>query len=203
MFTGLIREKAKVLSYKNNTLTISSSYKAGIGDSININGACLTVVSTDQNSFSVELTHESRKNLAIENFKGEVHIEPAMKLNERLDGHLVQGHIDTIGEIIDIKKDENGVDFFIKIDKNFIKFVVPKGSIAIDGVSLTVSDVYTDGFKLTIIPLTFKETLFHTYKIKHRVNIETDMIARYLYHLTNPNKNTLTWDEVDKMVALF
>ena len=203
MFTGLIREKAKVISYKNNELTIASKYEPKIGDSISVNGACLTVISVNSGSFCVELTYESRENLATENLKGLVHIEPAMRLNDRLDGHLVQGHIDTIGVISKIQKNENGVDFFIKIDKDFIKFVVPKGSIAVDGVSLTVNEVYDDSFKLTIIPLTFKETLFNSYKIGTRVNIETDMIARYLYRLTNSSKNPLTWEEVDKIMAIF
>lgn len=203
MFTGLIREKAKVLSYKNNLLTIASKYKPKIGDSISVNGACLSVVAIYGNNFCVELTSESRKNIATENLKDLVHIEPAMKLSDRLDGHLVQGHIDTIGTIMKIQKNENGVDFFIKIDKTFMKFVAPKGSIAVDGISLTINEVYENSFKLTIIPLTFKDTLFCTYKIGTRVNIETDMIARYLYHLTNSSKNSLTWEEVDKITALF
>lgn len=203
MFTGLIREKAKVLSYKDNKLTIKATHKPKIGDSISINGACLSVVSVENETFSVELTNETRKNLATENLKDLVHIEPAMKLDDRLDGHLVQGHIDAIGKITKIQKDENGTDFFIKIDKNLIKFVVPKGSIAVDGVSLTVNEVYEDSFKLTIIPLTLKDTLFGSYKIGARVNIETDMIARYLYHLTHSSKSSLTWEEVDKITALF
>ncbi|MFV0481008.1 MAG: riboflavin synthase [Campylobacteraceae bacterium] len=203
MFTGLIRERAKVISYQNNFLNLSAKHKPNIGDSIAVNGACLTVVEVKSGSFVVELTVESRKNIATENLKDFVHIEPAMKLGSRVEGHLVQGHIDTIGEIVKIVKVENGVDITIKVKKEFIKFIAPKGSIAIDGVSLTVNDVKDDAFRLTIIPHTFDETIFSNYKTGYRVNIETDMIARYLFHITTHKDKDLSWGDVDRMMALY
>ena len=191
MFNGLIREIAKVKSFSNNTLTLKSKYIPKIGDSVAVNGVCLTATKIFSDGFSVELSPETQSKVAIENYKNLVHIEPAMKLSDRIDGHLLQGHIDCIGEILEIKNNKNSYDVVIKIPIEYIKFVINKGSIAVDGVSLTINDVWSDRFRLTIIPHTFENTLFKTYKIHQRVNIETDMFARYIYNIfkTKPNIN--------------
>lgn len=204
MFTGLIREVASVKSFVGSTLSIRSKYKANIGDSIAINGACLTVVKVNTDGFAVELSPESQKLLAIENYKNSVHIEPAMKMGDRFEGHIVQGHIDTVGTIKNIKNNGNSYDVFIEVDKKYIPYIVPKGSITIDGVSLTVNEVNENSFRLTIIPHTMKETLFKNYRKGSRVNIETDMFARYVAHIINHQKSTsLSWNEVDAMQASF
>lgn len=202
MFTGLIREFAKVESFSNNVLTLKAEYKPKIGDSIAVNGACLTVIKVLQNSFSVELSPESTKILALENYKNLVHIEPAMQLKDRFEGHIVQGHIDCVGEVSKIEKLGNSTNFYIKLPKEFLKYVIPKGSIAIDGVSLTINEVFNDSFRLTIIPHTIKNTLFRTYKVGSKVNIETDLFARYLYNMFN-KKDNLTWEQVDKIMASY
>jgi riboflavin synthase len=202
MFTGLIRELATVKNMQDNFLTLKADYIPKIGDSIAINGACLTVVRFGDGGFTVELSNESKSLLAVENLKGKVHIEPAMKLSDRLEGHIVQGHVDVVGVILKIDKNEKAYDFFIQVPKKFIKFIIPKGSIAIDGVSLTVNSVEKDSFRLTIIPHTMKNTLFESYKIGTRVNIETDMFARYLYHMFGENKS-LSWDAVDNIMARY
>jgi len=203
LFTGLIREIATVQSFVGSSLTIRAKYKPNIGDSIAINGACLTVVKVLGDGFSVELSPESQKLLAIENYKNKVHIEPAMMMGERFEGHVVQGHVDTIGVIKEIKNNGNSYDVFIEVEKKFIAYIVPKGSITIDGVSLTVNDVKETVFRLTIIPYTMKETLFKNYKKGSKVNIETDMFARYVAHIITNQKPALTWDEVDSMTARF
>jgi riboflavin synthase len=202
VFTGLIREMAQVLSFSNNILTIKSDYKPKIGDSIAVNGACLTVVSIFKDSFSVELSPESQSVLAIQNYKNIVHMEPAMLMTDRFEGHIVQGHVDCVGTIKTISKNGNSTDFIISIPNKFIKFVIPKGSITIDGVSLTVNDVSNDSFRLTIIPHTIKNTLFKNYKIGTKVNIETDMFARYIYNMFKP-KDDLTWSDVDKIMSKY
>jgi riboflavin synthase len=191
MFNGLIREIAKVKSFSNNKLTLKSKYIPNIGDSVAVNGVCLTATKIYNDGFVVELSPETQSKIAIENYKNEVHIEPAMRLSDRVDGHLVQGHIDCIGEILEIKKNSNSYDVVIKIPTEFIKFVINKGSIAVDGVSLTVNDVWSDRFRLTIIPHTFENTLFKKYKIHQRVNIETDMFARYIYNMFKKQPNNL------------
>jgi len=206
MFTGLIREVAKVKSFVGAKLSIQAKHKAKLGDSIAINGACLTVIEVHPDGFSVELSPESQKLLAIENYKNEVHIEPAMMMGDRFEGHIVQGHVDTIGTIEKIQDNGNSYDVFIKIDTKFIPYIVPKGSITIDGVSLTVNEVFTESFRLTIIPHTMKETLFKNYKKGSHVNIETDMFARYIAHILQHKQaptTTLSWEEVESISASY
>jgi riboflavin synthase len=203
MFTGLIREIANVKSLVGSTLSIKAKHKAKIGDSIAINGACLTVVKVFDDGFSVELSPESQKLLAMQNYKNEVHIEPAMMMGDRFEGHIVQGHVDCIGEIKEIKNNKNSYDVFISVPKKFIAYIVPKGSITIDGISLTVNEVNEDYCRLTIIPHTMKETLFKNYKKGSQVNVETDMFARYVAHIISHQNKTLTWDEVDSISAQY
>ncbi len=202
MFTGLIREFATVVSYQNSTLTLRAKYKPNIGDSIAVNGICLTVISLENETFGVELSNETRDIMAVKNLRGKVHIEPAMKLSNRLEGHIVQGHVDCVGVIKNINKNQNAIDFYISYPKEFFKFISPKGSIAIDGVSLTINSVMNGQFRLTIIPHTFKQTLFGSYKLGQKVNIETDMFARYIYHMLQ-GKKSLNWDDVDSIMARF
>ena len=201
MFTGLIREIADG-RVQNDKLMINAKYKPSIGDSIAVNGACLSVVNINESGFEVELSHESKSIIALENYNGKVHIEPAMKLSDRIEGHILQGHIDTLGTIKKMEKKDGNLDLYINVPKEFIKFIVPKGSIAVDGVSLTINDVYNDSFRLTIIPITVQNTLIKEYKLGRKVNIETDMFARYIYHIFKKEKN-LSWDEVDRINAIF
>ena len=202
MFTGLIRELAKVESFSNNILTLKANYKPKIGDSIAVNGACLTVIKISGNSFSVQLSPESTSLLALENYKNHVHMEPAMQMGDRFEGHIVQGHVDCVGSIKKIDKSGNSTDFYISLPKEFIKYVIPKGSITIDGVSLTVNEVFENSFRLTIIPHTIENTLFKTYKIGSKVNIETDMFARYVYNMFKKD-NKLSWGDVDRIMASY
>jgi riboflavin synthase len=204
MFTGLITEMASVKNYASNKLSLKAKYRPKIGDSIAINGACLSVVSLESDGFSVELSLETQKHIAMEKLQGPVHIEPAMMMGERFEGHIVQGHIDTIGTIKSIKSSGNSFDVTVEIAEKFIRYIVPKGSITIDGVSLTVNDVFKDSFRLTIIPITMRETLFGSYKTGTRVNIETDMFARYIEHIiTHQNSAKLSWDEIEKINARY
>ena len=200
MFNGLIRETGKIKSFSNNKLRIFAKYKPQIGDSIAINGVCLTATKIYPDGFEVELSPETQKIVPLENYQAgkEVHIEPALRFGDRIDGHLIQGHVDAIGEILEIKKNANSYDVIIKTDPKIMKYIAPKGSIAIDGVSLTVNEVFIDRFRLTIIPHTFENTLFKTYKLHQKVNIETDMFARYIYHMLKHspediNEKILAW----------
>ncbi|QKF83378.1 riboflavin synthase [Halarcobacter ebronensis] len=203
MFTGLIREMAEVLSLKNSTLTLKAKYKPKIGDSIAVNGACLTVIRVTNDTFSVELSPETQSILAMENYRGKVHIEPAMMMGDRFEGHIVQGHVDCLGTIKSIKNNGNSTDFTISLPKEFSKYIIPKGSVTIDGVSLTVNEVLKDSFRLTIIPHTIKNTLFETYKIGSKVNLETDMFARYIYNMFQNKNDDLTWDRVEGIMASY
>ncbi|HIP44386.1 MAG TPA: riboflavin synthase [Sulfurospirillum arcachonense] len=202
MFTGLIREFATVVSYENSYLTLKAKYRPKIGDSIATNGVCLTVVKLTDSTFTVELSAETRALMAIENLKIRVHIEPAMAIGDRLEGHIVQGHVDCLGTIKSITKNQNATDMVISLPKEFSKFIIPKGSIAIDGVSLTINDITNNEFRLTIITHTLEKTIFSEYREGRKVNIETDMFARYIYHMFRGKKD-ISWDSVDKMMALY
>jgi len=193
MFNGLIRETAKIKNFSNNKLRVLSTLNPQIGDSIAINGVCLTVTNIYNDGFEVELSPETQKIISLENYQtgNFVHTEPALRFGDKIDGHLIQGHVDAIGEVLEIKKNKNSYDVIIKTDQKIIKFIAPKGSIAIDGVSLTVNDVFSDRFRLTIIPHTFENTLFKHYKIHHKVNIETDMFAKYTYHILKCSSNDI------------
>jgi riboflavin synthase len=204
MFTGLIREMATVESYRNNELSLQATYRPKIGDSICVNGACLTVIRVNPQGFSVELSPETQTHIVTENLKGKVHLEPAMQMGDRFEGHIVQGHVDCIGEISKIHNNGNSFDFFISIPKEQHRYLVPKGSVTVDGVSLTINEVTSEGFRLTIIPHTMSQSLFGSYTQGHQVNIETDMFARYIYNLfKNKEEASLSWDDVNKISALY
>ncbi|EIM3912298.1 riboflavin synthase [Campylobacter coli] len=203
MFNGLIREIAKVKSYQNNVLNLKANYRPNLGDSVAVNGACLSVTKLHSDGFELELSHESRKHIAVQNLKDKVHIEPALRYGDRIDGHLMQGHIDFIGRLEKIEKDENGVDFYIALPKEAMKFMARKGSIGIDGVSLTINEIIENGVRLTIIPITFKETLFKEYKIGREINIESDLLARYIYAQMQDKDKGLSWEEVERIAYLY
>ncbi|EAK5768742.1 riboflavin synthase [Campylobacter jejuni] len=203
MFNGLIREIAKVQSYQNNTLSLKAKYRPNLGDSIAVNGTCLSVTKLYEGGFEVELSRESRTHIAIENLKDKVHIEPALRYGDRIDGHLMQGHIDFIGTLEKIQKDENGVDFYISLPKEAMKFMAEKGSIAVDGVSLTINEILKNGIRLTIIPITFKETLFKDYQVGRKINIESDLLARYIYAQLQGKNKGLSWEEVERISYLY
>ncbi|EDO6666193.1 TPA: riboflavin synthase [Campylobacter coli] len=203
MFNGLIREIAKVKSYQNNVLNLKANYRPNLGDSVAVNGACLSVTKLHSDGFELELSHESRKHIAVQNLKDKVHIEPALRYGDRIDGHLMQGHIDFIGRLAKIEKDENGVDFYIALPKEAMKFMARKGSIGIDGVSLTINEIIENGVRLTIIPITFKETLFKEYEIGREINIESDLLARYIYAQMQDKDKGLSWEEVERIAYLY
>lgn len=203
MFNGLIREIAEVKSYQNNTLSLKAHYRPNLGDSIAVNGACLSVIKIHNDGFEVELSKESRTHIATQNLKHKVHIEPALRFGDRIDGHLMQGHIDFIGTLEKIQKNENGVDFFISLPKEAMKFMAEKGSIGIDGVSLTLNEILKENIRVTIIPITFKETLFKDYKIGRKINIESDLLARYIHAQLRGKDKGLLWEEVERISYLY
>lgn len=205
MFTGLIREMASVKNFGGNRLSLKSEHKPALGDSIAINGTCLSVVSIESDGFSVELSPETLSHIATEKLSGKVHIEPAMMMGDRFEGHIVQGHIDTIGTIRSITDNGNSYDVIVDVDSEFIPLIPPKGSITIDGISLTVNEVMESAFRLTIIPITMRETLFGTYKKGTRVNIETDVFARYMRHILSASSKSkdLSWNDIEHIQSLY
>jgi riboflavin synthase len=199
MFTGIITHFGKVKNLKNNKakdllLEISTEKSAvkrklEIGCSIAINGVCLTLISkkiSEKNYiFSFQASKETCKKTTLEKLEiGEiVNLEFALRVGDELGGHIVSGHVDEIGKISAIKKIKDSHQFTFKISKDLMKFVATKGSIVINGVSLTVNEVLKDSFSVNIIPHTFINTNFKNLKTGDFVNIEIDTIARYLYKL--------------------
>ncbi|WP_456393855.1 riboflavin synthase [Nitratifractor sp.] len=208
MFTGLIREIGTVVADRNHILTIRSKLRPKIGDSIAVNGVCLTVVGLLPEGFKVEAADETRRIVPSEKLQGKVHLEPAMRMGDRFEGHIVQGHVDTVGTIRSITRGENAWEYLVAVESGQIPYIVPKGSVAIDGVSLTVNEVLDDAFRLTIIPHTVEATLLAHYRPGTRVNIETDLFARYIAHIlrhqtTVPPSSSLRWEEIDAMNLSF
>ncbi|QKF64250.1 riboflavin synthase [Campylobacter corcagiensis] len=202
MFNGLVREIGKILKYDGSNLEISSNLKPNLGDSIAVNGACLSVVKVTSHGFVVELSDESRDKLVPFNVGSKVHLEDALKLGDKIDGHLVQGHVDFIGSISKIMPLKTGTNFYIKLPSAAMKYMANKGSVAVNGVSLTISEILKDEIKISIIPITLKDTLFGDFKVGDKVNIESDMFARYVERILNFKKD-LSWADVDRISSLY
>jgi len=192
MFTGIIEDIGKVKKFSDSKLTIETSLDdIKTGDSIAVNGACLTVTSIEGKflSFDYSPTTADITNISILKKDSPVNLERALKLNSRMGGHIVSGHIDTTAQITDIKN--SGRFYIISFDSNDLirKYAVSKGFIAIDGISLTISEINANSFSVAMIPETFKRTVFNSRKIKDTVNIEIDVLAKYTEKiLLNKNK---------------
>lgn len=198
MFTGLIKEIGEILKIQkvNNSarLTIKSHKlieDIEIGDSIAVNGVCLTVTTYNKTEFSVDVMPETMKisNVGELSAKSLVNLEPALRVGDRFGGHIVSGHIDGVGIISQMVKDGNATRIVINVNNELNKLLIHKGSVAIDGISLTVADVYEDGFQVSIIPLTAVDTILLNKKTGDKVNIECDIIGKYVERLVVTREN--------------
>ena len=153
-----------------------------LGDSIAVNGVCLTAVEFDQNHFVADVSNETLEHTATGKLQqgSEVNLEKALTPSTRLGGHLVSGHVDGVGEVIDRHDDGRSVRFIVKAPANLAKYIAHKGSITVDGISLTVNKVNGAEFELNIVPHTIQETVIKYYQAGTQVNLEVDLIARYL-----------------------
>lgn len=192
MFTGIIEEIGTVHDITKGAkyflLTVRSSKvikDVGIGDSIAVNGVCLTVVKMTANSFSADVSREtiSCSTFGYLRIGDRLNLERALPATGRFGGHFVSGHIDGIGQIVGIHNEGIAVLYTFKPDNNLMKYFVRKGSIAIDGISLTVTNVESDKFSVSVIPQTMKETIMSKKSIGDFVNIECDIIGKYVEKL--------------------
>lgn len=192
MFTGIIEELGKVRGIKKGpdsaVLEIWASVVAEdvrLGDSIAVNGVCLTVVKFTKGSFSAEVMAETlrRSNLGALKEGDRVNLERALRPSDRLGGHFVSGHIDAVGTIKDIKTEDIAKVFTVAAPPEIVRYLIEKGSIAIDGISLTVADFGDDGFRVSIIPHTASMTTLGYKKPGDTVNLESDLIAKYIYRM--------------------
>lgn len=198
MFTGIVEEIGKVQNIKKNVksfvLTIEGNKifeDINIGDSISVNGVCLTVTTFTNNAFTADVMYETMSRSSLGQLKNGSHVnlERAMTAKGRFGGHIVSGHIDGTGKIIKIEKDDNAIWYTIAVKDNLMKYIVEKGSIAIDGISLTIAKVTVDNFSVSIIPHTVQETILSHRSVGDIVNIENDVIGKYVEKLITFEKN--------------
>lgn len=192
MFTGLIEEVGKVVKLEvtgaAGILTVAAGFpqdEVALGDSIAINGVCLTVTQKNAGTFGFDVSPETIERSALRSMKNgsPVNLERALPLSGRLDGHIVSGHVDCVATIGDRREISGNTVFFFRMAQEYLKYVAPKGSVAIDGISLTVNVVAEDGFTVNIIPHTTAHTTLKYRQVGDRVNIETDLLAKYVERL--------------------
>lgn len=197
MFTGIIEEVGTIKDIKKGiksaVLTIQGDVvteKTKVGDSIAVNGVCLTVTSLSQNIFTADVMAETmrRTSLGLLSKGSRVNLERAMAADGRFGGHIVSGHIDGTGRISDFTREDNAVWVTISADSGILRYIIEKGSIAIDGISLTVAYVDNRVFKVSLIPHTAKETTLLTKKTGDLVNLENDIIGKYVEKLFSFDK---------------
>lgn len=209
MFTGLIQEigKIKAIKHSNDSIILTISAKnvlkeVKIGDSIAINGACQTVIEFDNDSFTVFASPETLSVTTFSSFKtGDiVNLERTLRLCDRLDGHMVSGHVDGIATLRSKNKSGNAFEFIFETENRLCKQIVKKGSVTIDGISLTIADITDDLFKIAVIPHTYENTNLHTLNIGDNVNIETDIIAKYVekYLSSNDNRSNIDMNFLER-----
>ncbi|NFO29593.1 riboflavin synthase [Clostridium botulinum] len=194
MFTGIVEEVGSL-----EKLTLGGGFgvieirankvleNTKIGDSIASNGVCLTVLDMTKFSFKANVMGETLEKSSLGNLKSgnKINLERAMKLEDRFGGHIVSGHIDGVGKITDIEKKIDGTWFTISASKEILKYIIYKGSIAIDGISLTVAYVDDEKFKVSVIPHTLENTILYEKKVQSVINLECDVVGKYIEKLVN------------------
>lgn len=192
MFTGIVEEVGTVEQVKRGRNSAVLTIRAGkvledakIGDSIAVNGICLTVTELFANSFSADVMHETlnRSSLAKLTHGSHVNLERAMPANGRFGGHIVSGHVDGVGKIVRIGRDDTAVWYTIDAPPEIMRYIVEKGSITVDGISLTVAEVTQTYFSISAIPHTVGETILNERQVGDPVNLETDIIGKYVEKL--------------------
>ena len=192
MFTGIAEEKGIIKEIKKGSqffrLTIGCSRVlegTKVGDSIAVNGVCLTVSDLAEGSFSADVMPETMRHTSLDllSVSSPVNLERALRLSDRLGGHLVSGHIDGVGKLKKCSEENNAIWLTVEVPADFLKFVVPKGSVALDGISLTVARIYHDAFAVSLIPHTAKATTLGEKHVGDLLNIECDLIGKYVYKL--------------------
>ncbi len=211
MFSGIIEEIGlieKIEKINNGIKLFVSANKIfddlKIGDSVSINGVCLTVTSINKNYFTADAVGETLNKTTFSDFKPKsyVNLERAIKYNERIGGHLIQGHVNAKAKIVNFKQRGENYLLQIEVPGELTKYMIKEGSIAVDGISLTIADLNENTISISIIPHTFENTILKYKKENDFVNIEVDYIAKYLENFTNNylmHKNDLTEDKLKQL----
>lgn len=195
MFSGIVRNIGQVIEItgqdSSKKIKVSSPNvfsECQIGDSIAVNGVCLTATSLTKNTCEFDLASETLRRTSLNELKtdSKLHLELSLKLGDKIDGHFVYGHVDEVGKVANIIREGETWKFIFEISNNIVKYLAPKGSITIDGVSLTLGEICENTFSVYIVPHTYQNTLFISYQIGSKVNIEIDPIARYVINSLRP-----------------
>ena len=181
MFTGLVREVGEVVSFEDGRLVVASETVAELGDSVAIAGVCLTVVENGGGKLAFDVVPETLAR--VKPFAGRVNVEPALRAGDPLGGHQVQGHVDGVGRVASVEPEGDGVRVRIEPPAEILRYCVEKGSVTVDGVSLTVAGVDETGFEVALIPHTLAETTLSLLVSGDNVNLETDVLAKYVEKL--------------------
>ena len=207
MFTGIIEEVGTLLATrkasKSESLTIEAPYvlqDAKVGDSIAVNGICLTATSISGNTFTADVMAETmrRTSLGTLHTGSKVNLERAMAANGRFGGHIVTGHIDGTGTICEVKSDEIAICYSMKAPEKIMHYIVEKGSVAVDGISLTVAKTTQTSFMVSVIPHTAQCTVLAHKKAGDTVNLENDCIGKYIEHFLNWEKEKTTESKITR-----
>jgi riboflavin synthase len=190
MFTGIIQNTGIITDIDSKGDDSRFVFNTGnmdladmaIGDSISVNGVCLSIIDKDTNSFSADLSKETLGLTTFSTLKigSRINLEKAMMLSDRINGHMVSGHVDCVGKVLDKVVEGRSIRYTIEYPAELNKYISKKGSITVDGVSLTINDINNNNFGVNIIPHTLNETIFSDYDVGTKINLEVDMIARYL-----------------------
>jgi riboflavin synthase len=186
VFTGLVREVGRVVSFETDRLRVESQLAAAVGDSVSINGCCLTVVDGDRRTLAFDAVPETLARSTLGQLKpgAGVNLEPALRAGEPLGGHYVQGHIDGVGRVRSVGPEGDGQRAWFDAPAEVLRYCVEKGSVAVDGVSLTVADLDEDGFAVALVPHTLTATTLGSLAAGDEVNLEADVLAKYVERLS-------------------
>jgi riboflavin synthase len=188
VFTGIVEEVGVVAKISDNGMTVRATKVTEdlkLGDSIAVNGTCLTAVSFDRTEFSVDLSPETMRRTSLGELSvgGPVNLERALLASDRMGGHIVQGHVDGTGRVMSTKRDRDSTIFRIRVPKRLNRYIVEKGFVAVDGISLTVVKRGASSFTLAVIPYTLANTNLAALSVGDRVNLEADILAKYVESL--------------------
>jgi riboflavin synthase len=185
VFTGIVRERGRVSSFEDGRLQVESTIEASLGDSVAVAGVCLTVVDGDRKTLAFDVVPETvaRSSLGSLRTGSEVNLEPALRAGDPLGGHMVQGHVDGVGRVRSVEPEGEGRRIWFDASAELLRYCVEKGSIAVDGASLTVAAVDAGGFAVALIPHTLELTTLGLLGPGAAVNLEVDVIAKYVERL--------------------
>jgi riboflavin synthase len=178
VFTGIVRDVGRVVSFDGSRLIVESSVEASIGDSVAIDGICLTVVAHADGTLTFDVVPETLGR--VKPFGAEVNVEPPLRAGDPLGGHYVQGHVDAVGRVQSVEAEGEGLRVFVEAPPDVLRYCAEKGSVALDGVSLTVAELADDAFAVALVPHTLAETTLSLLVPGRAVNVEVDVLAKYV-----------------------